>query len=69
MSDLADVKSGEVRVKFGPREHQTIPVPVADAILSMLRERQPVMFGELLSVALIGPEAVKRRRVNGHERT
>ncbi len=55
----------EVRVKFGPREHQSVPVPVADAILSMLRERQPVMFGELLSVALIGPEAVKRRR-NGH---
>lgn len=52
----------DVRVKFGSRPNQTLPLATAEAVLTELRNRFPVPFGEALARDLVGPDAVKAKR-------
>ena len=62
MSILDDRQAADVRVKFGPRPNQTLPLATAEAVLTELRDRFPIQFGEALARDLVGPDAVKARR-------
>ena len=52
----------DVRVKFGPRPNQTLPLELAEAVLTALRDRFPIPFGEEVARGLVGPDAVKAKR-------
>jgi len=45
--------AGEVRVRFGPGNTQTIPLEWAELILSAWRERSPKQFGDALAQAAL----------------
>lgn len=49
------------RIKFGPKEWQSLPLEVASMVLTMWRERQPAVFGAYLAEVLTGePPRVRR---------
>ena len=49
------------RVRFGPSPHQLLDLPVAESILQMLTDDNPVLMGRYLAAALIGEEARPQR--------
>ena len=57
-------------VRFGQRDNQRLDVGTASAVLTALRDRFPVQFGEELARAVVGPDAVRVRKArangNGH---
>lgn len=44
----------DIRVRFGTRPTQVIPLPWAEIMLTELKTRQPVLFGKLLVIAADG---------------
>jgi hypothetical protein len=40
---------GDVRVKFGPRDDQDMPLSWAEKMLARLRDQHPAQFGKLLA--------------------
>jgi len=50
------------RVQFGAKPGQAVDLPVAESILRQFCERFPVLFGQMLAEALVGPEARKQPR-------
>lgn len=54
MATEGEHSNGEIRVPFGPRDNQHIPLSVASAMLRMWQERDPAHFGALLAESLTG---------------
>jgi hypothetical protein len=46
-----------VRVRFGPRDNQDMPLAWAESMLTQLAETQPDRFGKLLQAAALGRPA------------
>ena len=46
----------EPRVKFGPRDNQTMPLSWAEKMLQIMFEKQRRAFGNLLREAVTGDE-------------
>ncbi len=63
MSETEAGEVREVRVKFAVLD---LPLPLAEQLLEALRSKYPYQVGQELNQLVIGPEAVKRRRANGH---
>ena len=49
------------RIKFGPKEWQSLQPEVASMVLTMWRERQPAVFGAYLAEVLTGEPPRTRR--------
>jgi hypothetical protein len=52
MEDVPETTA--LRVKFGPKEWQSVPAEVASILLTLWRERQPAVFGAYLAEVLTG---------------
>jgi hypothetical protein len=53
----------DVRVKFGARPNQTMPLSWAESLLTMFCQRDPQAFGRYLAEVATGTEITKVQRV------
>lgn len=56
MRETIDAALAEVRVSFGPRPSQSVPLAWAESMLTELATKQPNVFGKLLQAAALGTE-------------
>ena len=62
---MNEIDGAPVRVKFGPRPGQDVPLEWAAAMLTGWRERDAYGFGQALLRVQVGEDALTKRKRNG----
>lgn len=65
MSDWDTAAKDEVRVRFGQRDSQSVPLEWAETMLTELATSDPHRFGKLLQLAAVGLAPARRAAKGG----